>query len=117
MTVKKMKVIRNCIMIVSMVCGFLIWLTLPLKFKNTPFMHVGNGEFGNKYGALIILLLPLFALFHSKQDDEVHTDDPIEREKLVNEYEKREAKNQVINASFIGIVIVAVLGVASLMLN
>ena len=37
--------------------GFLLWRFIPNTFRNTSFFHIGNGEYGNKYGALIILVV------------------------------------------------------------
>ncbi len=49
-----------------------------------------------------------------KEENEVHTKDPAEREKLTEEFAMREAKRQVMIAIFLGIAVVLVLGFAAL---
>lgn len=114
---KTMKRIRNIIMGATVVIGFLLWLVIPDEFKNTSFFHVGTGESGTKAWALILLLLPLFALIPNKEENEVHTKDPAEREKLMEEFAMREAKRQVIVAILLGITVVSILGFAALFLS
>lgn len=111
-----MKMIRNIIIGVTVVIGFICWLAIPYEFKNSSFFHIGTGERGTKVGALILLLLPLIALSPNKNEEEVHTDDPAEREKMVEELALREAKNQVMIAIFLGITVIAILGIAALIL-
>lgn len=114
MNAKKMKRIRNIIMGATVIIGFLLWLAIPYEFKNTSFFHVGTGETGTKVWALVLLLLPLFALIPNKEENEVHTKDPAEREKLTEEFAMREAKRQVMIAIFLGITVVSILGFAAL---
>ncbi len=116
MKAKTMKRIRNIIMVAAVVIAFLLWLAVPYEFKNTSFFHVGTGEYGTKAGALILLLLPLFALIPHKNAAEVHTDDPAEREKIMEENALREAKTQVLIAIFLGITVVLIMGIAALIL-
>ncbi len=116
MKAKQMRFVRNMIMIATVIGGFILWLFIPHDFKNTAFFHVGNGEYGTKAAALIFLLFPLLALIPNKDESEVHTEDPKEREKLMEEYALREAKRQVIVAIFLGVTIFAVFGVAALIL-
>ena len=116
MNTKKMKKVRNMVIIISVVLGFICWLFIPYEFKNSLFFHSGTGMYGTKTVALILLLFPLFALIPDKENNEVHTDDMIEREKLVEEFSLREAKRQTLIATYIGITIIAVLGIAALIL-
>jgi len=116
MSAKQMKTIRNIIMGATVVIGFICWLAMPYEFKNTGLFHVGSGEYGTKPCALILLLFPLFALIPDKENSEVHTDDPSEREKLIKKYELKEAKRQLLTAIYVGITVVAILGIAALVL-
>lgn len=117
MDAKKMKMIRNIIMICTDVFGFVCWLSIPSVFKNSVGFHVGNGEYGMKAGALILLLFPLFALIPDTKDEkEVHSEDPVEGEKIKEEYAMREAKRQVTTAIFLGVTVIAILGIAALVL-
>lgn len=116
MTSKQMKILRNIIMVVTVVLGFLCWLAMPYEFKNSSLFHAGNGEYGNKMVALILLLFPLFSLIPDKSDSEVHTDDPVERAKILEEYSKKDAKRQLDTAIGIGLAVVGVMGVAALVL-
>ena len=61
MTAKQYKNLRNIIIIAGIVIAFVIWLFIPDTFKNSPLFHVGNGEYGSKWGALILLPIPLFS--------------------------------------------------------
>jgi len=116
MSAKQMKMLRNIIMGATVILGFLCWLAMPYEFKNTNLFHVGSGEYGTKPVALILLLFPLFALIPDKENSTVYTDDPTEREKLLKEYAVKEAKRQLMVAIFIGINVVAVMGIAALAL-
>lgn len=116
MNATQIKRIRNIIMIATVVLGFICWLFIPYEFKNTTFFHVGTGEYGTKVPALILLLFPLFALIPDKENNEVHTDDPGEREKLTEELALVEAKRQTTIAAFLGITVIAILGISALIL-
>ncbi|HKM35297.1 MAG TPA: hypothetical protein VJY54_11220 [Lachnospiraceae bacterium] len=70
-----MKWVRNVLIIIGIVGGFIIWFFVPDTFKNTSFMHVGNGTYGSKYGMLVPILFPLFALLGKKKKLEFHSDD------------------------------------------
>ena len=98
------------------VLGFTFWLAIPYEFKNASFFHFGNGEYGTKIGALLLLLLSLFALIPNKDENEVHTTDSIERDKLVEEFALREAKWQVMIAIYLGVTVIAIMGIAALIL-
>ncbi len=103
-------------MAVTVVLGFICWIFIPNEFKNSALFHVGNSEYGTKTAALILLLIPLFALIPDKDNNEVHTDDPVERKKLLEEFAIKDAQRQVVIASFIGITVLAIMGFAALIL-
>ncbi len=75
MTAKQYKNLRNIIIFVGMVAAFIIWLFIPGTFKNSSLFHVGTGEYGSKWGALILLPLPLFSLCFRKTKTEFHGSD------------------------------------------
>lgn len=116
MNAKQMKMVRNIIMAATVVIGFICWLFIPNEFKNSTFFHIGNGEYGSKIWALILLFLPLFALIPDKEGKEVHTEDSAEREKLINEHELNDAKRQVMIAILLGVTVIGILGIAALIL-
>ena len=73
---KRLSLIRNIVVIVGIIAGFVIWLFVPLTIKNSSILHVGNGEYGTKWGMLLALPLPLFSyFFHRKKLDFYGTDE------------------------------------------
>ena len=62
MTAKKYKTLRNMFILLGVVISFILWLFLPDSFRNTSVFHVGTGEYGSKWGVLLVLILPLFSL-------------------------------------------------------
>ena len=68
MTAKKYKALRNMFILLGIIISFIMWLFLPHTFRNTSFFHVGTGEYGSKWGVLLVLVFPLFSLcFREKQ--------------------------------------------------
>ncbi len=62
MSIKKYRLLRNFFIIAGILIALIICFFMPSTLKNTPIFHVGNGDYGTKYGALVLLSLPLFAL-------------------------------------------------------
>ena len=62
MTSGKYKMLRNVFILLGIVISFIMWLFLPDSFRNTSVFHVGTGEYGSKWGVLLVLILPLFSL-------------------------------------------------------
>ena len=62
MTAKKYKTLRNMFIVLGIVISFIMWLFLPDTFRNTSVFHVGTGEYGSKWGVLLVLPFPLFSL-------------------------------------------------------
>lgn len=116
MTIKQLKTIRNLVCVVGILGGFIIWIFLPDTFQNTSFFHVGNGESGYKFGALILLLIQLFAFIPDIGKPEIHTEDPDERVKLEEQRGKNEALRQVYTALGLALTIWVVFGLAALIL-
>ena len=80
MSVRKLKIIRNSIILGTIVVGFILWLQMPAMIQNSKMVHVGTGEQGSKAGALLLLLLPLFALIPLDSKVETHTQNASEQE-------------------------------------
>ena len=95
LTAKELTIIRNVIVAVTMIGGLIVWFVLPSVVKNSSIIHVGNGQFGTKIGALVVLLFPLFALIPNTKHEDIHTDDPAEREAIVDERLKKDRKMQI----------------------
>ena len=106
LTAKKLTIIRNVIIAISMIGGLIAWFVLPAVIRNSSIIHVGTGRFGLKYGALLVLLLPLFALIPGRED--VHTEDPAERAVILEEQLTKERKMQIAVAVLELLVIVLV---------
>ncbi len=113
---KQLKIIRNVICVAGIVGGFVLWTFLPDTFRNTSLFHVGNGEFGFKAGALILLLIQFFAFIPDTQQEEIHTEDLEERAKLEEERARKNAQLQVYTALGLALTIWLVMGLAALML-
>ena len=116
MTIKQLKTIRNLVCVAGILRGFIIWLFLPDTFQNTGFFHIGNGELGSKYGALILLLIQLFAFIPDIGKPEIHTDNPDECVKFEEWHGKNEALRQVYTALGLAFTIWVVFGLAALIL-
>lgn len=106
------RIIRNIAILAGMVIAFIIWLFIPNTFKNTTFFHIGNGEYGSKWGALIILLLPLFSLCFRKGKQEFYSDD---QDYILQEQTKAEKTNMqlgMITAIALSLLAIALMGIA-----
>lgn len=114
---RQLKVLRNVISIAGVVIGIIMWCFVPAIFKNSDTFHVGNGEYGSKYGILLVLLLQLFAFIpYNKHGEEIHTDDPEERKQLELKNEKKSLEIQVIMAIAMAFVICGTIGIAVIVL-
>lgn len=112
MNAKHFKIIRNITIFVGMVIAFIIWIFLPNTLKNSSLFHVGNGEYGSKWGALIILPLPLFSLFFRKEKKEFYSDD---QDYISQEQMKAEKTNMqlgMITAIALSLLSIALMGAA-----
>lgn len=113
----QLKIIVYVVSAFGIIGGFLLWRFIPYTFRNTSFFHVGNGEFGNKIGALIILPLQLIAFIPKDNSiEEVHTDDPEERKKLEAINARRILELQVLRAIGLALTIWVVMGLGALVL-
>lgn len=75
MSARTIKIIRNIVMLIGMIGGFVIWLFVPDTIRNSALFHVGNGSEGSKIFLLLLLPLPLFSLFFQCQSIEYHGKD------------------------------------------
>ena len=115
---KQLKIVIYVVSALGIVVGFLLWCFLPYTFKNTALLHVGSGEYGSKYGALIIL--PLQLLVFARKDssiEEIHTDDPEERAILEAKNARKLLELQALRAIGLALVIWIVFGLGALLLR
>lgn len=107
--------IRNVVSILGVGIGFVLWCFLPTTFKNTAYFHVGNGESGVKYGALILLLIQLFA-FIPNSAEEAHSDDPEEKARIEAENSRKNHELQACTAIGLALTIWIIMGTAVMIL-
>ena len=115
-SVRTLKTVRNVAIAAGIIGAFLIWLTLPWALKNSSLMHVGNGTYGNKIGALLLLPFPFFALFFKLEKPEIHTEDPDERAKLTNEFERENLSKQAVTAIVEAVLIIVLMAFATVLM-
>ena len=116
LSIRQLKIIRNLICAAGILGGFILWTFLPASFQNTKLFHVGNGAFGSKAGALLLLPIQFFAFIPDMNQTENHSADPGERAKYEEERGKKDALRQVYTALGLALVIWAVMGFAALTL-
>lgn len=112
LSVKQLKLIRNLICVAGIVGGFILWTFLPDVFTNTKLFHVGNGAYGFKAGALILLPLQFLAFLPDTHSSEIHTEDPAQRATLMEARARKDAVRQIFTALFLALTICAVMGLA-----
>ncbi len=104
LTSKQLRTIRILIIIIGILISFCIWLFWPDVINNNPLYHVGNGKYGSKIGALLIVLIPLFGFCPSGMNEEIHSTDPMERAELQEKLDKSAEKIQLAVALFCSMV-------------
>lgn len=104
---KKLRFLRNVLIATGIVIGFIIWLSMPELFMNNRLVHFGHGKYVSKYCALIALPCPLLALLPNNKSEEIHTDDPDEYQKVLQEKEMNDLKAQIRAAVVIDLLICA----------
>lgn len=104
LTSKQLKTIRISIILIGILFSFCIWLFWPNVINNNPLYHVGNGKYGSKIGALLIVLIPLFGFCPSGMNEEIHSTDLVERAELQEKLDKRAEKMQIAVALFCSMV-------------
>lgn len=100
LTSKQLRTIRILIIVSGMLISFCIWLFWPDIINNNDLYHVGNGKYGSKMGALLIVLIPLFGFIPCRTDEEIHSEDSMERAELQEKYDKRAEEIQLVVALF-----------------
>ena len=101
---QQLRTIRVFVIVVGILISFFIWLSWPDVINNNALYHVGNGKYGSKMGALLILLIPLFGFCPSGLNEEIHSTDQIERAKLQERLDKRAETIRLYVAFFCSIV-------------
>ena len=117
LTTKQLKRMRNLICVVGILVGILIWSFLPDIFRNTRLFHVGNGEYGSKAGALILVLIQLFALIPDFGKEEIHTENAEERALLEEKRDRKELTRQIVTAIGLAITIWVVYFLAAFLVD
>ncbi len=97
---KQLRTIRIFTIVIGMLISLIIWLFLPDVINNNALFHVGNGRYGSKIGALLIMLIPLFGFIPARMDEEIHSEDLMERAELQEKFDKRAEKIQFVVAIF-----------------
>ena len=116
MTAKQYKNLRNICIIVGIVIAFIIWLFIPDTFKNSSLFHIGNGEYGSKWGALILLPLPLFSLCFRKTNTEFHGSDQEFASREQNETDKTNMQFGMVTAIALSLLVIVLMSAALFLL-
>ena len=91
----QLRSIRIFSIIIGMLISFIIWLFLPDVINNNALFHVGNGKYGSKLGALLLVLIPLFGFIPGRSDEEIHTKDSQERVELKEKLDRKSEEIQL----------------------
>ncbi len=94
-SVRKLKIIRNSVMVGGIFIIFVLWLLAPDVFPNSRFVHVGNGTYGHKIGALLVILIPLMGFLPGNTKEEIHTDNYEEKTQMECEWHIKEKRAQI----------------------
>ena len=92
---QQLRTIRIFTIIIGMLIGFVIWLFLPDVISNNALFHVGNGKYGSKLGALLLVLIPLFGFIPGRMGEEIHTQDSMERSELKEKLDRKSEEIQL----------------------
>ena len=95
LTSKQLRMLRIIIIVSGMLISFFIWLFWPDVINNNALYHVGNGKYGSKIGALFIVLIPLFGCIPCRTDEEIHSNNPMERAELQEKFDRRAEEIQL----------------------
>ena len=97
-SVQKLKTIRNVVMLGGIFLIFVLWLMAPDVFQNSRFVHVGNGAYGHKIGALLVLLMPFMGFLPGNTKEEFHTDNEEEKIQMECDWNIKEKRAQILYA-------------------
>lgn len=92
---QQLRTIRIFTIIIGMLISFVIWLFLPDVINNNALFHVGNGKYGSKLGALLLVLIPLFGFIPGRMGEEIHTKDSMERGELKEKLDRKSEEIQL----------------------
>ena len=104
LTSKQLRTIRILIIVIGILISFCVWLFWSDVINNNAIYHVGNGKYGSKMGALLIVLIPLFGFIPCRTDEEIHSEDSMERVELQEKFDKRAEEIQLAVALFCSMV-------------
>ena len=104
LTSKQLRTIRIFVIVIGILISFCIWLFWSDVINNNALYHVGDGKYGSKIGALLIVLIPLFGFIPCRTDEEIHSEDSMERAELQEKIDKRAEEIQLYVALFCSMV-------------
>ena len=71
---------------------------ISVNFQNSRFVHVGNGAYGHKIGALLVLLMPFMGFLPGNTKEEFHTDNEEEKIQMECDWNIKEKRAQILYA-------------------
>ena len=101
MRYRKYKMLRNIFIVIGIIGGFAIWLFIPAEIKNDTLLHVGNSSHGSKWGLLLLLVIPLFALIQNKEELTFHSDDEELKNAVLNKAAQKQMIYAIVNSSIV----------------
>lgn len=109
---KKLRLIRNLLIIGGILVGFIIWLFAPSVLNGHGLFNLGNSEYGSKLFMIPTLILPLFALFGTRQRPDVSLVDESERARIIEENTKSALRDQIAYAIIEDVIVIIFMVVA-----
>ncbi len=94
MTSRQYKILRNIIVLIGIIGGFVLWTFIPPIIENNWLIHVSAKQYDAKWAMLLLLIIPLFAL--NEEEISVHADDEV----LKNQARDKAARKQMLIAIF-----------------
>lgn len=96
MSIKKLKVIRDFVICGSVLLNLIVWILMPSFFRSVGSIHFFDSEYISKYVALPFVPVPFAFYIPSNKFEEIHTDDPIEHQKIAEKRKEKVVKSQLI---------------------
>lgn len=108
---KKLKHVRNMLILSGIVIGFLIWLAVPSVLSISLLNETGNG-YASKLLIVPVLGLPFFALLDTRNRQDIIVKNEEEHALVLEKEECIAAREQVIYAIVEDVIVVAFMTVA-----
>ena len=104
--IKSLTIVRNVIIILALVTGFIFWLNIPEKFNNGTMFFPGYNRYKDNILILPLIFLPLLALLKNKEALKVSNYKcEEEKEKLYEEKKIKSLKLQIVVALFESLIV------------